>query len=151
MFCPKHRHSPFCFPPYRRFPPPPPRLLFPGAIPDSLGQLFSLEELFLHGNHLSGQIPASLGNLKCLRKLFLNSNELVGPVPPELGRLSSLDTLNLSWNNLEGEVPPGVRALVRYRLLLAWSLIATLMWRIDWHEANNPPPPSCLYPVSILS
>lgn len=96
--------------------PPPPRLLrlviLIGAIPESLGKLTNLEELFLHGNSLTGDIPPSLGNLKCLRKLFLNSNDLVGPVPPELGRLGSLDTLNLSWNNLRGEVPAGVRALV---------------------------------------
>lgn len=85
----------------------------PGAIPESLGQLHCLEELFLHGNRLTGEIPPSLGNLKSLRKLFLNSNDLVGPVPHELGRLSSLDTLNLSWNNLHGEVPASVRALVR--------------------------------------
>ena len=98
-------------------PPPHPPLfagpLSPGAIPESLGQLVCLEELFLHGNSLSGEIPPSLGNLKSLRKLFLNSNDLVGPVPHELGRLSSLDTLNLSWNNLQGEVPASVKALVR--------------------------------------
>lgn len=83
-----------------------------GAIPESLGQLSSLEELFLHCNRLTGEIPRSLGNLRNLRKLLLNSNDLVGPIPPELGWLSSLDTMDLSWNNLRGEVPAGVRALV---------------------------------------
>ena len=86
-----------------------------GPIPESLGQIHRLEELFLRGNRLTGEIPPSLGNLKSLRKLFLNSNDLVGPVPHELGMLSSLDTLNLSWNNLHGEVPASIRALVRQK------------------------------------
>lgn len=42
-----------------------------GAIPPSLGNLMSLEDLELHKNALSGSIPASLGNVKTLNYLYM--------------------------------------------------------------------------------
>ncbi len=78
-----------------------------GPIPPELGDLASLEGLYLYGeNALSGPIPPELGDLASLEELFLSENNLSGPIPPEFGDLASLKGLSLSENNLSGPIPP---------------------------------------------
>jgi hypothetical protein len=73
-----------------------------GVIPAELGNLTSLEELYLHDNHLTGTIPAELGNLTNLDILLLDSNQLTGPIPTELMNLANLedDQSEFRWNAL---------------------------------------------------
>jgi Leucine-rich repeat (LRR) protein len=76
-----------------------------GPIPAELGNLSSLEGLFLPRNGLSGSIPAELGNLNSLEWLSLSDNRLSGTIPAELGNLSGLITLYLYRNYLSGAIP----------------------------------------------
>ena len=75
------------------------RNMLSGEIPVELGNLTSLQELYLWGNELSGEIPVELGNLTNLQLLSLSRNGLSGEIPVELGNLTSLQELSLSnWS-----------------------------------------------------
>ena len=76
-----------------------------GEIPAELGNLTSLEFLSLWGNELTGEIPAALGNLVSLERLYLHENMLSGEIPAELGNLTSLERLYASRNMLSGKIP----------------------------------------------
>ncbi|KAK8706294.1 hypothetical protein V6N13_049865 [Hibiscus sabdariffa] len=89
-------------------------------LPDSIGNLTSLEILDFSHTNLRGPIPATLGNLKQLRYLDLSSNNLVGNLPSQvrgpdrnfLGRslssslfsLPHLVELRLNNNKLTGPI-----------------------------------------------
>eukprot|EP01018_Ginkgo_biloba_P017292 Gb_03125 [translate_table: standard] len=75
-----------------------------GFVSPKLGNLFSLERLFLHNNALSGHIPGQLGQLTQLRLLYSN---LSGAIPPQLGIITQLKVLGLSQNQLTGQIPWG--------------------------------------------
>ena len=77
-----------------------------GEIPPELGNLASLQGLYLYNNGLAGEIPPELGNLASLERLYLYNNGLAGGIPPELGNLASLQGLSLSTNGLAGGIPP---------------------------------------------
>ena len=79
-----------------------------GRIPNTFGNLASLEELDLSGQDLTGGIPRELGNLTNLDSLFLHNNELTGQIPAELGERLGLDALTVFGNNLSGCIPPGL-------------------------------------------
>ena len=53
---------------------------------------------------LEGHLSASLGELTSLEVLWLDGNLLSGSIPPEIGNLSSLTFLSLSFENFSGEV-----------------------------------------------
>lgn len=76
-----------------------------GTLPDSLGNLISLDTLDLSSNKLVGPIPPGLGKLSRLRLLNLSFNQLTGSIPRELGNLSSLTRLLLYTNQLSGTLP----------------------------------------------
>jgi Leucine-rich repeat (LRR) protein len=67
-------------------------------LPDSIGNLSSLEELYLGSNKLV-YLPESIGKLKSLQKLFLRNNNLIS-LPDSIGSLSSLKELYLLGNQL---------------------------------------------------
>ncbi|KAG2575837.1 hypothetical protein PVAP13_7KG366100 [Panicum virgatum] len=52
-----------------------------GTISPSLGNITTLLDVILGGNHLTGRVPDSLTNLDSLRKLDLSANDLSGPLP----------------------------------------------------------------------
>nr|GEX24821.1 protein kinase-like domain-containing protein [Tanacetum cinerariifolium] len=62
-----------------------------GPIPDAIGNLSLLTELYLHSNILEGHIPSSLGNCKELNGLNLHDNRLSGIIPPSLSSLGGLE------------------------------------------------------------
>ncbi len=76
-----------------------------GDIPAEIGDLESLQDLWLFGNQLSGPIPAELGNLTNLEELLLFDNQLSGPLPAEIGNLVNLQTMWLYNNQLSGSIP----------------------------------------------
>jgi Leucine-rich repeat (LRR) protein len=76
-----------------------------GKIPSSLGNLSSLNNLYIPGNRLTGTIPPELSNLSNLRQLVLYDNRLSGSIPPELGNLSNLQLVFLYNNQLSGTIP----------------------------------------------
>ncbi|BAP57480.1 hypothetical protein THII_3183 [Thioploca ingrica] len=76
-----------------------------GSIPNSLGNLSHLQEIYLNSNYLSGFIPDSLGNLSSLQILWLDNNQLSGTIPNSLGNLNNLQWLCLDRNQLSGFIP----------------------------------------------
>ncbi|XP_040933569.1 receptor-like protein 33 [Gossypium hirsutum] len=80
---------------------------FEGTIPETVGNLISLQVLNFSHNHLTGHIPSSWENLVALESLDLSCNKLVGEIPSELAGLNFLEVLNLSENQLVGLIPQG--------------------------------------------
>ena len=80
-------------------------------IPNSVGELFSLNYLALNDNNLSGAIPTELGSLENLKNLYLQQNQLTGFLPVELGNMVNLENLDLSNNDLSGIIPTELGSL----------------------------------------
>ncbi|KAF8391301.1 hypothetical protein HHK36_023603 [Tetracentron sinense] len=89
----------------------------PSQIPVELGNLTSLEVLWLTGCNLVGQIPDSLGRLKLLTNLDLASNSLDGSIPKSITELASVVQIELYKNSLSGEFPAGMSNLTALRRL----------------------------------
>ncbi len=68
------------------------------SLPESFGNLKSLQELYLTQNGLTA-LPESFGHLNSLRELHLIMNELV-KLPESFGQLKSLQNLYLHYNQL---------------------------------------------------
>lgn len=88
-----------------------------GSIPPEIGDLGSLQMLYLGGNHIGGSIPAEIGNLDDLWHLEISSNSLVGSIPKELGNLTNLLYLWLYSNNLTGNIPSELCSLPQLRYI----------------------------------
>ena len=83
-----------------------------GPLPDELGNLMNLTHLYLRYNEISGPVNASLGELNSLIDLRLRSNFFTGSIPSEFGKLVNLKYLILSYNGLSGEIPVELGQLV---------------------------------------
>ncbi len=92
-----------------------------GNIPSEIGNLGSLETLYLLNNQLIGNIPAEIGNLTNLTSILLGGNQLTGSIPPEIGNLSNLQTLDVGYNKLSGEIPPEIGNVENLGTLNLWS------------------------------
>ena len=57
---------------------------------------------------LSGTLPRELGELSTLQSLYLGFNSLIGTIPLKLGYSSSLSAVDFSNNLLNGTVPPSI-------------------------------------------
>ena len=107
-----------------------------GSIPPELGKLAALDSLLLGpgwssgANTLTGPIPPELGNLVRLLKLDLGHNDLSGTIPGEPGKLTRLVFLQLDYNQLTGKIPPELGKLTRLEWLVACS-----------NELSGPIPP----------
>ncbi|KAK7387638.1 hypothetical protein VNO78_22425 [Psophocarpus tetragonolobus] len=76
-----------------------------GPLPNSIGNLTKLSNLFLDGCGFNGRIPDEIGYLKELVFLALNSNNFSGRIPASIGNLSKLNWLDITDNQLEGPIP----------------------------------------------
>ncbi|PON35353.1 LRR domain containing protein [Trema orientale] len=90
---------------------------FSGRLPDSIGNLRSLNELDIWETNFSGTIPSSVGNLSQLVHLDLEGENLYGQIPSTLGNLSQLQYLWLSGNNLNGQLPSTLKNLAKLTYL----------------------------------
>ncbi len=84
-----------------------------GSLPTQLGNLISLQLLYLYSNGLSGSIPSSLCSLSKLQYLYLYNNQLSGSLPSTLGGLTHLVSLDVSHNQLTGILPSNIGNLVK--------------------------------------
>ncbi|GJU41218.1 kinase-like domain-containing protein [Tanacetum coccineum] len=85
---------------------------FSGSIPDAIGNLSLLTQLYLYSNKLEGHIPSSLGNCKDLNGINLADNRLSGKIPKQLLQLPSLTNfLDLSYNTLSISIPSEIKDL----------------------------------------
>ncbi|KAF2308320.1 hypothetical protein GH714_040000 [Hevea brasiliensis] len=105
-----------------------------GPLPDFLGSLFSLRNLKLSGNNLSGEIPLSFGvlplqnlwlndqkggglsgtidvvaTMESVSVLWLHGNQFTGKIPKSIGNLTHLKDLNLNSNRLVGLIPDSLK------------------------------------------
>eukprot|EP01018_Ginkgo_biloba_P020458 Gb_10661 [translate_table: standard] len=86
-----------------------------GFLSPRLGNLSSLEQLFLSNNSLGGHIPPQLGGLSRLRELWLAMNQLEGTIPNSLCNCQNLANVSL-WNNrLTGPIPLQLGQLTKLR------------------------------------
>ncbi|WJZ95612.1 hypothetical protein VitviT2T_014368 [Vitis vinifera] len=88
-----------------------------GTIPDSIGQITSLQIIDFSRNNLTGSIPYTIGNCSSLIVLDLGNNNLSGMLPKSLGQLQWLESLHLNDNKLSGELHSSFQNLSRLELL----------------------------------
>lgn len=84
------------------------------TLPENIGEIRELRELYLHHNQLSN-LPSSLGDLKNLRCLHLDDNKFI-EIPECISRIIHLEELYLEENNLES-IPLSLGRLNRLRVL----------------------------------
>uniref|UniRef100_A0A0D9WRK4 Receptor kinase-like protein Xa21 n=1 Tax=Leersia perrieri TaxID=77586 RepID=A0A0D9WRK4_9ORYZ len=85
-----------------------------GILLSSIGNLSSsLKELWLRNNQISGPIPPGIGNLKSLNILYMDYNYLTGNIPPTIGYLHNMVILSFAQNKLSGQIPGTIGNLVQ--------------------------------------
>lgn len=82
-----------------------------GRIPAEIGNLKSLQSLYLAGNRLSGQIPDEICDLTELTYLSIEHNAITGEIPSNIGRLSKLEYLLINDNFITGTIPQSICSL----------------------------------------
>lgn len=97
---------------------------FFGSIPDEIGRMASLEEVYFQGNNLmSTMIPSSFKNLCNLKVLDLRSTNTTGDIRELIEKLpnchwNKLQQLGLSYNNIGGTLPNWSEPLANLTVLL---------------------------------
>ncbi|MED6124715.1 hypothetical protein PIB30_061547 [Stylosanthes scabra] len=86
---------------------------FDGLVPLSLWNLTQLTTLAFARNKLHGEISSLLSNLKHLISLDLQGNNFSGHIPDVFANFTKLDFLALSYNNLGGQLPPSLFQLTQ--------------------------------------
>ncbi|KAI8906070.1 hypothetical protein EDD86DRAFT_193726, partial [Gorgonomyces haynaldii] len=74
-------------------------------IPESIGRLQSLQNLFVSSSALVGPLPEQLNTMTHLTYLYLSNNKIQG-VLPDLTPLPNLLRLEVGKNLFSGSVPP---------------------------------------------
>jgi len=83
-----------------------------GTIPEAIGNLGSLENLWIERNEIIGPIPSSIGNARNLEALYLSGNfDLNGTLPDSLFDIPYLVELNLFDCRLSGTLSSAVGQL----------------------------------------
>lgn len=97
-----------------------------GPLPESLGNLLSLQTRLMNDNKVSGPLPSSLTELQDLFIISLASNQLSGAIPTGFGDLPVLAGIALSENRLSGPIPGdlGDLANIQFPLGLSGNLLS---------------------------
>ncbi|KAF5764754.1 putative non-specific serine/threonine protein kinase [Helianthus annuus] len=67
--------------------------LMSATIPEELGNLASIERLFLNSNSFSGTLLASFANLNTIKEFRIGGNNFSGKIPDYIGLWQSLKSL----------------------------------------------------------
>jgi Leucine-rich repeat (LRR) protein len=78
-----------------------------------------IEFLTLAANLLTGSLPSELGNITSLDEMYLNNNGFTGSIPAEFANLSHLHILDIIENRLTGTVPGEICKLPELHLFYA--------------------------------
>src|SRR6516162_10062732 len=84
------------------------------TLPEAIGQLSQLQELYLYFNQLS-TLPEAIGRLSKLEKLDFSGNQL-STLPEAIGQLSQLQELYLAGNQLN-TLPEALQSLAKLEKL----------------------------------
>ncbi|XP_017246696.1 receptor-like protein kinase HSL1 [Daucus carota subsp. sativus] len=87
----------------------------PSRLAPELGNISSLESIWVSGNNLFGDIPDSFNRLSQLTDLDVSSNKLTGPIPSWIFQLTNLIQIELFNNSFTGELIPGWSNLTALR------------------------------------
>ncbi len=88
-----------------------------GALPNSLSKLTSLDVLSIYNTQLTGTLSPTLGNLKSLRILQIGISNISGTIPDVLGDLENLEVLVLDRNKLTMGIPFELGKLSNLKIL----------------------------------
>ncbi|XP_058071864.1 probable LRR receptor-like serine/threonine-protein kinase At1g56140 isoform X2 [Magnolia sinica] len=77
---------------------------FSGLLPPELGNLKSLQQLYMDSSGLSGGIPSTFANLTNMKILWASDNQFTGKIPDFIGSWN-LTNLNIQGNAFEGPIP----------------------------------------------
>ncbi|KAK1405272.1 receptor-like protein kinase HSL1 [Heracleum sosnowskyi] len=80
-----------------------------------LGNMSSLETIWVSGNNLIGEIPDSFTRLSRLTDLDVSNNKFTGPIPSWIFQLTSLVQIEFFNNSFTGELLPGWSNLTSLR------------------------------------
>ncbi|XP_049371481.1 receptor-like protein 36 [Solanum verrucosum] len=94
------------------------------------------QEQYLDENELSGAIPQQLGNLTQLQELWAQGNSLTGKIPTFIANWTQLDTLDLLGNNFEGPWPKEISSLESL-VYLALSNVVTRGSAYDFPDLSR--------------
>lgn len=94
---------------------------FTGPLPSGIGQLSTLESLFLGNCSFTGRIPVDFGNLTNLINLSIWGNVLNSTIPVELSKLTNLEYLNVHDAEMHGALPPEFGSLHKMKNLTLQS------------------------------
>ncbi|KAL6882050.1 hypothetical protein ACP4OV_011522 [Aristida adscensionis] len=85
-----------------------------GIIPTTFKHLCSLQQLYLYSNNINGNILERLPECSWskLRELYLHGANLTGQLPFWIGNLTNLSYLDISQNMLVGGLPLGIGKLI---------------------------------------
>jgi hypothetical protein len=89
-----------------------------GPLPSEFGQLKRLLQLYLHSNLLTGSLPQERGNLKLLAEFIVYKNSLLGgDIPDNFYNMKGLYDVDLSECNFTGTISPSIGSLKYLNIL----------------------------------
>ena len=91
-----------------------------GNIPDIFAGMKNLTSLDLSLQQFSGTLPPSMGELTSLEYLYLEHNQLEGSIDI-LGNLKNLETISLGYNKFSGAIPVSFGELTNWNEI-AWNI-----------------------------
>ena len=78
---------------------------------------YSIDQIDIEANSLTGEFPEELSYLKNLRILSLQQGSMTGPIPAFIGSLSRLHVIDLDFNHFSGTIPKEIYGLSELRQL----------------------------------
>lgn len=110
-----------------------------GELPEEIGNLKKLRQLWLDGNEFSGKLPKAITTLENLEELIIPYNAFSGELPKEIGNLKKLRQLTCGYNLFTGEIPESICNLSNIECLSfeGYKNSTTVIWADGAHEVKN--------------